>query len=182
MKYYLVALFDQESYSYVEGLQKELSKKYKLYKNLPMLHITLEVVDEPDLEKLSKVVEEILKPYKRFKVEINGAMCFDPPYKSVSLKVENKGYVVRLERLLNENLRLHGFKVRDSINDWDLHVSLANPNFAKREWSSREYVAACSTAKKENIYKMAKIDRVEIWKPVNNKKDMVVHSFKLKDY
>lgn len=182
MKYYLVALFDKESYSYMEGIQKDLSRKYKLYRNTPMLHITLEIVDEPDMDKLSKIISDILKPYKKFKVEVNGAMCFDPPHKSVNLRIENKGYIMRLERVFNDTLKLHGFKVRETINDWDLHVAVANTNFAQREWSAREYVAACSSAKKENIYKMAKIDRIELWKPINNRKEMIVASFPLRDY
>ncbi|MTK14083.1 MAG: 2'-5' RNA ligase family protein [Clostridiaceae bacterium] len=146
MKYYLVALFDKQSYSYIEEMQKSICKKYKIYKNMPVLHITLEVIGDPDIEKLNKIVSDILKPYKKFKVEINGAMCFDPPYK------------------------------------WDLHVSLANTNYAIREWSSKEYVAACDTAKKENIHKMAKIDRIELWKPINNKKEMIIKSFPLRDF
>lgn len=182
MKYYLVALFDKQSYSYIEEMQKSICKKYKIYKNMPVLHITLEVIGDPDIEKLNKIVSDILKPYKKFKVEINGVMCFDPPYKSVNLKIENKGYIIRLARHINDILKLHGFNVRDNIDNWDLHVSLANTNYAIREWSSKEYVAACDTAKKGNIHKMAKIDRIELWKPINNKKEMIIKSFPLRDF
>jgi 2''-5'' RNA ligase len=182
MKYYLVALFDKNSYSYIEEIQKNICKKYKIYKNMPMLHITLEVIGDPDVEKLNKIISDMIRPYKKFKVEINGAICFDPPYKSVNLKIENKGYVIRLARQLNDTLKLHGFDVRDNIDNWDLHVSLANTNHAIREWSSKEYVAACQNAKKEDIHKMVKIDRIELWKPINNKREMVVKSFLLKDF
>ncbi|MBC2580917.1 2'-5' RNA ligase family protein [Clostridium sp. DJ247] len=182
MKYYLVALFDKESYSYIENIQRNICRKYKIYKNIPVLHITLEVIGDPDVDKLTKVVSDMLKPYKKFKTEINGAICFDPPYKSVNLKIENKGYIIRLARQLNETLKLHGFEVRSNIDDWDLHVALANTNYAIREWSSKEYVAACESAKKENIHKMAKIDRIELWKPINNKKEMTIKSFLLRDY
>lgn len=182
MKYYLVALFDKESYSYIEEMQKGICRKYKIYKNIPMLHITLEVIGDPDVDKLTKIISDILKPYKKFKVEINGAICFDPPYKSVNLKVESRGYIIRLARNINEILKLHGFDVRDNIEHWDLHVSLANTNYAIREWSSKEYIAACESAKKEDMHRMAKIDRIELWKPINNKKEMVIKSFLLKDY
>jgi 2'-5' RNA ligase len=182
MKYYLVALFDKQSYAHIEEMQKSICKKFKIYKNMPVLHITMEIIGDPDMEKLSKIISDILKPYKKFKVEINGALCFDPPYKSVNLKVENKGYIIRLARNINDTLKLHGFDVRDNIEDWDLHVSLANTNYAVREWSSKEYVAACESTKKENIHKMAKIDRMELWKPINNKKEMIIKSFSLRDF
>lgn len=182
MKYYLVALFDKESYSCVEGVQRNICKKYKIYKNMPVLHITLEIISNPDFEKLNKIITDILKPYKKFKVEINGAICFDPPYKSVNLKIESKGYIIRLARQINETLKLHGFDVRESIENWDLHVSLANTNYAIREWSSKEYIAACERTKKEGIYKMAKVDRIELWKPVNSKREMMVKSFPLREF
>lgn len=182
MKYYLVALFDEDSYSKIEEVQKNLCRKYKLYKNLPTLHITLEVVENPDMDKLDKIISDIIKPYKKFRVEINGAMCFNAPYKSVTLKIENMGYIMRLSRQFNDKLKLHGFEVRENIQDWDLHVSLASPNFSVREWSVEEYAAACETAKIEDFKRMAKIDRIELWKPVNNKKDMLVKSFPLKNY
>lgn len=182
MKYYIVALFDGESYEQMEFVQKKLCKKYKLYKNVPTLHITLESVEDPDMDKLSKVIGDILKPYKKFKVESNGVICFDPPYKSVNLKIENKGYIFRLMRKFNDSLKLHGFNVRQNIDNLDLHVSLANSNYAIREWSGSEYAAACDSTKKDGFYKIAKIDRIEIWKPINNKKDMVVKSFPLREY
>ncbi|ERI95203.1 hypothetical protein HMPREF1982_00428 [Clostridiales bacterium oral taxon 876 str. F0540] len=182
MKYYLVALFDTESYNAMETIQKSICKKYKIYKNIPMLHITLEVIDDPDIDKLSKIITDILKPYKKFKVETNGIVCFDPPYKSVNLKIENKGYIIRLARTINDTLKLHGFNVRENIDNWDLHVSLANTNYAVREWSGREYVAACNSAKQEGFYRLAKIERIELWKPINNRKEMLVKSFPLRDF
>ncbi|PRR77901.1 hypothetical protein CLLI_21110 [Clostridium liquoris] len=182
MKYYLVAIFDEESYCYMEEMQKKLCKKYKIYKNSPMLHITLEVIEDPEIEELSKLIADILKPYKKFKVMIDGAICFDPPYKSVNLKVDNKGYIIRLTRLINEKLSMHGFKVRENIDNWDLHVSLANTNYAIREWSNKEYLSACETAKDENIKRMATIERIELWKPINNRKEMTVKSFPLRDF
>lgn len=182
MKYYLVALFDAESYNAMEVIQKNICKKYKTYKNIPMLHISLEIIEDPDIDKLSDIINSILKPYKKFKVETSGVICFDPPYKSVNLKIESKGYIIRLARAINEKLKDHGFNVRENIENWDLHVSLANTNYASREWSSREYVAACNSTKQDGFYRLAKIERIELWKPINNKREMLVKSFPLKDY
>jgi 2'-5' RNA ligase len=182
MRYYLVALFDSNSYKEIEGIQKSICKKYKLYKNLPVLHITLEIVGDPDLDKLDEVLAKIFKPYKKFKVEISDVICFDEPYKSVNLKIESKGYIMRLARVINDTLKLHGFDVRDNIDSWDLHISLANTNYAIREWSKNEYAAACSTAKKNGFYKLATIDRIELWKPINNKREMIMKSYPLRDY
>lgn len=182
MRYYLVALFDEDSYKSIESIQKNISRKYKLYRNLPTLHITLEIIEDPNLDKLDEILYNIIKPYKQFKVELNNVICFDEPYKSVNLKVENKGYIKRLARVINDKLRLNGFNVRDTISNWDLHVSLANTNFASREWSKNEFNIACENAKEDGFYKMAKINRIELWKPINNKKEMVIKSYPLKTF
>lgn len=182
MRYYLVALFDDDSYKSIEPLQKSLSKKYKLYRNLPTLHITLEVIDNPNLDKLDEVLKKIFKPYKRFKVELGDVICFEEPQKSVNLKVENGGYIKRLSRLVNDTLRLHGFNVRENIQGWDLHVSIANGNSTNRDWKKNEHEVACSTTNNEGYFNMAKIDRIELWKPVNNKKEMIVKSYSLKSF
>lgn len=182
MRYYLVALFDKEDYIKLEGIQKNMSRKYKIYKNLPMLHLTIEVLDNPNINKLEEVIKKILKPYKKFKIKINGAICFEPPYKSVNLKVESKGYIIRLVREINEMLKLYGFKVRENIDNWDLHISVANVNFSNREWSYKEYSTACNNLTKDNIQDTVIVDRFELWKPINNKKDMVVKAFPLREY
>lgn len=182
MRYYLVALFDNDSYKEIEQIQKSICKKYKLYKNLPTLHVTLEIIGDPDINKLDEVLTKILRDYKRFKIEVSDVICFDEPYKSVNLKVESKGYINRLARIINDTLRLHGFEVRDSIDNWDLHISLANTNYAIREWSKTEYAAACTSARKDGFYKLATIDKIELWKPINSKKEMVVKSYSLREF
>lgn len=182
MKYYLVALFDNDSYSFMEELQRNLCKKYKINRSSSAFHITLEVVGNPDIDKLTKIIEDIIKPYKKFKVHINGAMCFNPPHKSVNLNIESKGYIARLVRHINDTLKLHGFEVRDNIHEWDFNVNLASPNYAVREWKNDEYNVAFECAKKEDIFRMAKVDRIELWKQINNKKEMAVKTFPLREF
>ncbi|HEY5562442.1 MAG TPA: 2'-5' RNA ligase family protein [Clostridiaceae bacterium] len=181
MKYYLVALLDKDSQEIIETMQKSICQKYRLYKNIPMLHITLEILDDPDINYLTEVLSDVLKHYKKFRAEVSGVICFDPPYKSVNLKVENKGYIYRLIKAVNSTLKARGFKVREEIENWDIHISLANTNYAIREWTNNEYNMACETTKDEGFYKLVKIEKVELWKPINNKKEMVVKSFPLRD-
>ncbi|KGM99747.1 hypothetical protein Z969_10465 [Clostridium novyi A str. 4570] len=182
MRYYLVALFDNEDYKKIEKIQKSIAKEYNIYNSLPMLHITLEVIDNPDVDKLEKVIRKILEPYKKFKVQISGVICFEPPYKSVNLKVEGKGYINRLCRNINDTLKLYGFRVRKNIENWDIHISLANTNFSSREWSYDEYSTACSNLKQDKVCEMITINKIELWKPINDKKRMVVKSIPLKDF
>ena len=181
MIYYLVGLFDSDSYKYVESLQKTLCKKYNLYSsinNLPKLHITLEIITDPSLlQDLDICLKNILKDYTQFQVELNGVICFDPPFKSVNLNIDNKGIIYDLSKKINFILNSQGFIVREHIENWNLHISLANTTFADREWSSSEYLAACNLAKNENLSKIITVRSVELWKPINDTDEMVVKKY-----
>jgi len=180
MVYYLVGLFDKVSYKYMESVQKALCEKYNLFRpesNLPKLHITLEIITDPNLYDLDISLKNIIKDYTKFEFKLNGVICFDPPYKSVNLNIKNKGTIYELSKNINSNLNLQGFNVRKHIEDWNLHISLANTTFADREWSNNEYTSACNLAKEENFSKTITVDAVELWKPINNNNEMVVKQY-----
>jgi len=180
MIYYLVGLFDEVSYDYMESMQKSLCKKYNLYKvdaNLPKLHITLEIITNPNICDLDTSLKNILKDYTKFEIELNGVICFDPPYKSVNLNINNNGTIYELSKNINSILSSQGFTVRKHIENWNLHISLANTNFADREWTNSEYLAACSLAKDKNLSRTITIGTIELWKPINNNDEMVVKKY-----
>ncbi len=176
MKYYLVALFDKNSNSYVENLQRQFCKKYKVYKKQQSLYITMEVIDEPNIDALDSVLHDIIKPYKRFKVELNREVCFETPQKSINMRVEHKGYITRLSRNIDEKLKLHGFRVLDSTGN--LQISLGNTNFSFKK-PSNDLNFNNSTHNEPG--QMVKIDRFELWRNIN-KKNQLVKSYPLKEY
>lgn len=182
MFYYLVALLDNRSYDFTKEIQENISKKYDLYDELPMLHITLEVIEDPDnLTNLIYEIESILRDYSKFPIKINGAICFNPPYKSVNLKVEHEGTIYDLTHKLNSELKKLGFKVRENIGNWDLHISIANIHFSKRDWSDEEFLEACYMLTKESHCIYEEISKIQLWKPINNRSEMIVKDFNLKD-
>ena len=48
MKYYLVALFDEESYKNLNPIQRNLSKKFRANRNSPTPYIPLEIIENPN--------------------------------------------------------------------------------------------------------------------------------------
>lgn len=180
MKYFLVALFDKNSNKYVENVQRQLCKKFKLYKKQQALHITLEVIDEPDLDAIDSIISDIIKPYKRFKVELNNDICFDSLGKSMNMKVENKGYITRLTRNITEKLKTHGFRVKG--NNGDLHVALGNANYSSKKLINDKSQIAWEYDTTETTSQMAKVDRFEIWRAINHKKSQTIKCYDLKEY
>ena len=171
MKYYLVALFDDVSYKNLSPVQRTLSKKYRANRNSPIPYIPLEVVENPNIDKLNSVRDKILKPYKHFKVELSSTVTLCETNKTLNLKVEEIGYIKRLNRLINENLKLYGFNVKN-IND-DIHLALANINYINKDnkKTDSEFKTNLSTLK---------VNRLELWKISNNRRETLIQTYPLK--
>ena len=175
MKYYLVALFDDESYKNLNPIQRNLSKKFRANRNSPTPYIPLEVVENPNIEKLDLVVDKIIKPYKNFKVQLSNEVNISENSKTLNVKIQDIGYIRRLNRLINDTLKLHGFNVQEYNNENPIHISLANLNFIPKDMKKLD----SEITFKSNIETL-KIDRIELWKFSNNKREILIKSYPLK--
>lgn len=181
MRYYLVATLDFDSSKSIEFLQRNIQRKYKLSRNAPTLHIPLETLEDPNIEKLDEIVSKIIKPYKKFKIELTGDInCHDYLNKSISIRIENKGYIKKLHRALNDMLKLNGFSIKEN-NDSPLFMPVSFNSIGKgiKKTESVHQFLPLRTASKRNV---AKISNIEIWKSTNNKKDNVVKIYNLRTY
>jgi len=182
MKYFLVALFDELSNSTVQNIQKDICRKYKLYKSSPNLYITISAITNPDLEKLDVVISKILVPYKKFKVGINNSVGLSENFSQVNLKVEDKGYIFRLARNITETLDLHSFNVKTDEDTIDLRILLANANHIIKKSYNGGSLSIDGTLNKDDFFKFLKVSRLELWKQVSNKKDTLVKTYALREY
>lgn len=175
MKYYLVALFDDESYKNLNPIQKNLSKKFRANRNSPAPYIPLEVIENPNIDKLDVVVDKIVKPYKNFKVQLMKEVTISENNKTLNIKIQDVGYIKRMNRLMNDTLKLHGFNVDENSNELPMHISLANLNLIPRDIKKHDgeisFKAKCDTLK---------VDRIELWRFSNNKRETLVKSYPLK--
>lgn len=182
MRYYLVAICDNNFSKEIQPIQKNLSRKYKVSQNITNPYIVLETIDDPDIEKLDEVITKLISPYKKFKIELNELICMGTPCKSLNLKIESKGYIKRIDRLVNDTLSIHGFNIKSNSPSSDLYICLANSTISPKYTLAKD----CSIIEQSLDCKLmrntAKIDRLELWKPINNKKESVVKSYPLSSY
>ncbi|WP_300382735.1 hypothetical protein [Clostridium sp.] len=175
MKYYLVAVFDEQSYKNLNPIQKNLSKRFRANRNSPTPYVLLDIVENPAIDKLEPVVEKIVNPYKLFKVQLTNEVYFSENNKNLNIKISDVGYIKRMSRLFTDTLQLHGFNVLDSNLETSMNLSIANINYVPKDIKKSEgeitYNCTCETLK---------VDRIEIWKFANNKKEVVIKSYPLK--
>ena len=118
-------------------------------------------------------MDKILKHYKNFKVELSSTVSLCDSNKTLNLKIENIGYIKKIDRLIADNLKLYGFNVKSGNNE--LHLSLANINYINKENkkfdSIIEYKPSISTLK---------VNRIELWKISNNRRETLIQTYPLR--
>lgn len=173
MKYYLVALFDDVSYKNLSPIQRSLSKKYRANRNSPIPYIPLEVIENPNIDKLNTVIDKILKPYKNFKVELSSTVTLCESNKTLNLKIEKIGYIKKLDRIISDNLKLYGFNIKN--DNTDLHLALANINYINRDNKKLD-----TEIKYKPSISTLKVNRLELWKISNNRRETLIQTYPLK--
>lgn len=184
MKYYLIAEFTKESYSSIENIQRYTCKKYKLYKKSQNLHIILDTIEEPNIELFNKIMTEEIKPYKKFKVQLNSFLTYDTSQKAVALKVENKGYISTILRNLSEKLFYNGFKTSpiELGENYNLYIPLANGNHQIKNVFEQKSANALNVLDRLSDTSFFKIKSFELCKSNGYKKLSVIKNYPLRDF
>ncbi|SFU79903.1 hypothetical protein SAMN04487886_11712 [Clostridium sp. DSM 8431] len=181
MKYYIVALFDDDSYEIINPIQKNLSRKFKGNRHSPQPYIALNVLDNPNMEKLCAVLEKTIKPYKKFKVELCDDVMINENMKTVNLKILNEGYITKISRSLKETLNLHGIYSK-SHQDTPLSISLANLTYFNKDNKRYKNDMTCDIVKNSDKSITLKVSKFEIWKVSNSKRETCLKSYTLKTF
>ncbi|GAA0178127.1 2'-5' RNA ligase family protein [Clostridium sediminicola] len=180
MKYNLVALFDKNSNELINLVQRDLCRKYRVYKLKTDFYIKIQTINDSNIEEFSKIISKSLYPYKKFKIQINSELFLDDHFKHIGLKVDKSGYIKKISRNLSDTLYQHGYNISNQKNNFGIHIVSSNYQARKmfRDKSN------CSIPNKTDspYLGFAKINRLELRKPVNNKKEILIKSFPLRDY
>lgn len=180
MKYSLVALFDKNSNEFINEIQKSLCRKYRVYKIKSDFSIKLQTINDSSYEEFSKIIYDSLSPYKKFKIQISPELFLDDRSKLVGVKVDKSGYIKKITRNLSESLYQHGYNVSNQKNNFG--ITVVNSNYHIRK-IFKDHSNCTMKNKNETPYLgFVRINRLELRKPINNKKDILIKSFPLRDY
>lgn len=181
MKYYIVALIDEQSTKNIIDVQKSIGRKYRLYRYNNNVYISLGSVVTSDFDKLNEVISKILHPYKKFKVGIENSLILSDDFSTVNLKVEDRGYINTIARHMYDAFTLNGFTIKEPINEKCFPLPLASSNNSIKKASSSG-ITIDHSKDKDDFFSFVKVTKIEVWKQLNNKKDNVIKSFTLRDY
>lgn len=176
MRYYLVAVLTKGSNKELENIQRPLHKKGKNFKKSPYISIPIDSVEDPDLRLLEQTLKDLLKPFRYFHVSITGKYINLAEERITGLPVSNFGYLKKIQRHLNEYMRLHNFKVapeRDEVQDFILSLS--------QDRIPRELENTSNLFSEEDNTRKFLVERFELWKSLNAKKESIVFSIPLKN-
>ena len=182
MKYYLVATVDDDFVDEIQSIQRLLNKKYRVYKNITNLYIPLGSITNTEFDKLDELIKKIISPYKKFRVGIDNDIYINDTSNTVNLKVKDKGYINKISRNLFDMLDTHGIAAKDFSNLAYFNMPISNANNSIRKACSNNAFTLDNTKEKTDLLNFTKIDKIEVWKQLNNRKDTIVKSYSLKDF
>lgn len=138
--------------------------------------IPIDVVEDPDLTALETTLRALLKPYRYFHVDITGKYVNLAEEKITGLPVTNFGYIKKIQRHLNEYMRLNNFKVTEEREgEQDFIISMSQERIPKELENSANLFDQAENRK------AFLVDRIELWKSLNAKKESIVFSINLKN-
>ena len=176
MRYYLVVVLDKDSNKRLDYIQRPLHKKGKNFKKSPYMAIPIDVVEDPDLTNLETTLRALLKPFRYFHVDITGKYVNLADEKITGLPVTNFGYIKKIQRHLNEYMRLNNFKVTEEREgEQDFIISMSQDRIPK------ELENSANLFDQGENRKAFLVDRLELWKSLNAKKESIVFSINLKN-
>ena len=108
------------------------------------------------------------------------SVCVSETTKTVNLKIEHIGYIKKISRVINDTLKLHGFNILNNDED-ELAISLANVNYFNKDKKNNSEVLYDSN-KNNKTYPTLKVDRFEIWKISNSRRETLIKSYPLRDF
>jgi hypothetical protein len=179
MKYYIVALFDEETYQVISPIQRNMSKKFRANRNSPAPFVLLSTIENPNLDKLYPVVDKIVSPFKSFRIDASDLVYLFEPTKSINLKIDDKGYIKRLSRSLFDTLDLNGFSVKSFGDNF---ISLANLGYVPKDYKKQDLKLNFPELYDKNNFIKLRIKSIEIWKLPTVRKNTPLKSYMLKDF
>ena len=182
MKYYLVATVDDNFIDEIQSIQRFLNKKYRVYKNISNLYIPLGSITNTEFDKLDEIIKKILSPYKKFRVGIDNDIYINDTSNTVNLKVKDKGYINKISRSLFDMLDTYGINAKDFSSFEHFTMPISNANNAIRKAYTNNSFTLDSSKEKTDLHSFIKIDKIEVWKQLNNRKDTIIKSYSLKEF
>ncbi|MFW2491922.1 hypothetical protein D2A34_25710 [Clostridium chromiireducens] len=179
MKYYIVALFDEETYQVISPIQRNMSKKFRANRNSPVPFVLLTSIENPNLDRLYPVMDKVIAPYKTFRIDASDLVYLFEPTKSINLKIDDKGYIKRLSRSLSDVLDLNGFTVKSFGDNF---ISLANLGYVPKDYKKQDVKLNFPEIYDNNNLVKLRIKSIEIWKLPIVKKNTPIKSYILKDF
>lgn len=179
MKYYIVALFDEETYQIISPIQRNMSKKFRANRNSPPPFIPLVSIENPNMDKLYPIVDKIISPYKSFRISASNLVTVSESTKTVNLKIDNKGYIKRLSRCFFDSLTLNNFNAKPFNENF---ISLANLSYVSKDSKKQEIVLNFPDLYNDSDYIKLRIKSIEIWKLPVVKKISPVQTYELKTF
>jgi len=178
LKVWIGIVLPKKIFNEIFKIEKSIAKKYNTYHKLKGKigpHITIthqENVNEKDFNKIEKIVSEISKKTKPFKIKIKGIRRFHKPI-VIYMNVLKSRKLNKLNKELSNNLKKFG-KIR-LYRKYTSHITIANKDITKENFKK-----AFKELKNKKLSYEFNVNKLYLGKSKPTERMRVFKSFELK--
>ncbi|MGI6037883.1 MAG: 2'-5' RNA ligase family protein [Limnochordia bacterium] len=176
---YLVAIPQGELLEYALRAQGLLAQRYGLYRRLPRLHVTLEMLPALSPAQLTRaiyIIDEICGNTQRLALESRGFQCFPQPHRAMVLTIHEDEALGELRAGLQRELG--NMSLTRDYPDWQLHITIASTLYAAQPWDHDQYEELCALMPRGSVQK-GYCEHLELWKSTIHPEPEILARFSL---
>ncbi len=179
---YIVLIPDKEQIESVIKLQKAVSDYYKMYKDdlYPQLHITIDRIEEKDLQRAEKIIDNVVKISGPVKLNFDKFSCFYlADDRHFVLKITGSDSLTAFAQNIHQRLEKENISTVDNYEDWIFHITLVNNKFADNPIPLNKFDDLCIFIEGQKQSSEAYAHRLEIWYPTLDPERKCIKSYTL---
>lgn len=163
--YYLVAIPNGDVMVELLRLQKFISRRFGMYQPpYPTLHLTVGIIESRHhIDQVFPVLKHIADECEILSAHIDSERCFPSPFSSVGVAVDSDKLAYLAGHVEGALLKT-GLTPR-TFSGWKFHINLVSPLYAKRLWSTHEFLEACKIVKVHGPNDLCYLSGLELWAP-----------------
>lgn len=181
-EYFIVLIPGKELIETAAKVQKIVAEHYNLYPDqlYPQLHITVDRIDKRKKDLAVKLLDKIVKKYKKIDIEIDRFSCikFSDEHQLV-LEVNETETLINFASEVHNNLSAEGVSTIEDYEEWIFHITIISNIFTENPIPVDELTEICLFMEGMSRPLSAEAAKVEIWRPTLDPVDKVIESFDL---
>ncbi len=183
---FLVLRPKSEVYKMASELQRKIASHFNLYRQLPMLHVTMLQMSGPVENKIIQkeiidITSQVIADAPPVILITSDFKCLSISNRALTLKLKKTPSLLVLSNKLKKALKsISKIKLITRPSEEEIfHITIASSLFSSNPWTEASYNEVCSLLERKKTGVKSKTRCLQLWRPQLKPQEAIIHSFKL---